>query len=160
MVWIVTMVTASEHHLGPFLHCPTINYWLPLVSANIKMHIFSPWLFQTFKRLVWDHLISLLPMPSLTQVLHSKVLEDKRWQFKCEALSRLVLRWRVNAGIDSCLHWCTVNSLLTVCTVWLWNMHPCSLLEWMISFIIICWLCLLQLVLGSNRLLHKRTKIS
>ena len=115
MVWIVTMVTASEHHLGPFLHCPTINYWLPLVSANIKMHIFPPWLFQTFKRLVWDHLISLLPMPSLTQVLHSKVLEDKRWQFKCEALSRLVLRWRVNAGIDSCLHWCTDSQLIADC---------------------------------------------
>ena len=58
-------------------------------------------------------------------------------------------RWRVNAGIDSHLatlmYW--LNSLLTVCTVWLCDMHPCSLLAWMISFIIICWLCLLQLVL-------------
>lgn len=61
-------------------------------------------------------------------------------------------RWRVNAAIDlhlaTLMHW--LNSLLTVCTVWLWNMHPCSLLGWMISFIIICWLCLLQLVVTST----------
>ena len=55
-------------------------------------------------------------------------------------------RWRVNAAlIHIYIDVLAVNSLLTVCTVWLWNLHPCSLLGGMISFIIICWLCLLQL---------------